>query len=359
MKLSSLLLLPFSLLLFSASSLSAQTLQVYDHFTGKTLDTQKWFADGSPMSLSNSRVHFALTAVNRQDVWSEIFSYEWFAGDFQFVLDFDNFANTIKNGASFELSIDGARKPTAGKMSVSARLHSYFDGRSNKWVRRFSSQMDVGSRQVTVNGPIIAASAGQMRIARSSAGISVSVRTSTQKGWTLIKTWTNVLPNVVHLNVDSWAGDANSNNSGKFTVDCDKVSFVSAQRFTGPVNYGKNCHDLLTVAAGVPFVGNKDFGYYLGGNGKLAGSPTAMIIGSSKMSVSLAPGAPGCYLNTNPILILPGTVLNQFGNGGVILKVQNDRRLIGVNLKVQHVVIKSGINALGIAMTQGVETKIL
>lgn len=356
MNLNSLLLPALSLLALSSRAVVAQTLSVYDDFNGTSLDTKKWLQDGTPVTIAKSRAGFRLTAANKKEARSEIWAYEAFSGDFEFVLDFDNYANTVQTGAGLELYIEGADNPAASEKYVNLELVSY-QGSQNKIIKKFGTWMSDGKTETEFKGPTVTATSGQMRIQRTSKGISVYYRMGTQSGFTLIKTWPNALPKLVHVGISTWAGDETINNSGKFGVDCDKIR-AAGKRIPGPVNYGKRCHGALTVAAGLPHLGNANFGYFVGGNTQLAGSPTAMILGSNKLNLVLAPSAPSCYLNTNPILFMLGTILGKDGVGFVRLPVPNDNSLVGVNVKAQHLVIKLGINNLGIAFTQGVETKI-
>lgn len=356
MKISSTLLPALAFLAISTQALLAQGLSVYDDFAGSSLNTQKWFNDATPLTVANSRARFRLTAANKKEARSEIFAYEAFSGDFEFVLDFDNYSNTVKTGSGLELYVDGAENPAAGDKYVNLELVSY-QGSQNKIIKKFGSWMSDGKTETESKGPIITATSGQMRIKRDTKGISVYIRTGTQTSFTLIKTWPNVLPKLVHVGISTWSGDDTLNNSGKFAVDCDKIS-AAGKRIPGPINYGKNCHGILTIAAGLPSLGNSNFGYFLGGNIQLAGSPTAMILGSNKLNLVLAPSAPACYLNTNPILFMLGTILDKQGEGFVRLPVPNDKNLVGVNVKAQHLIIKLGINKLGLAFTQGIETKI-
>jgi len=357
MKISSTLLPALAFLAISTQALLAQGLSVYDDFTGTSLNTQKWFNDATPVTVANSRARFRLTAAIKKEARSELIAYEAFSGDFEFVLDFDKYSNTVKLGSGLELFVDGAENPAASNKYVNLELVSYYHSSQYRIIKEFSTWMSDGKTETQFKGWPITATSGQMRIKRDTKGISVYTRTGTQTAFRLIKTWPNVLPKLVHVGISTWSGGKTLNSSGKFAVDCDKIS-AAGKRIPGPINYGKNCHGILTAPAGLPSLGNANFGYFLGGNTQLAGSPTAMILGSNKQNLVLAPSAPACYLNTNPILFMLGTILNKQGEGFVRLPVPNDKNLVGVNVKAQHLIIKLGINKLGLAFTQGVETKI-
>jgi hypothetical protein len=358
MRFSSLLLPALSLLALSAPSLTAQTLSVYDDFTGTAIDTSKWLTFSPHTSVANSRLRFNMTAVNMEELEGGVITFEGLSGDFDIVLDFDNFSNTIATGGALELFVEGATNPIASDQYVGVEIVSYKDS-TNKIIRRFGSFMDNGTNEFEAKGPTITDTAGQLRITRTATGVAVLARTSQQKGWTLIKTWPPFLPKLVRMGINAFAGDSSTNNSGKLAVDCDKIS-LAAKRIAGPVNYGKNCDGILTIAAGFPYVGNASFGYLFGGNSKLGGSATVMILGSNKLGLPIKIGsftAPNCFLNTNPILILMGTILDSNGEGSVGLPVPNDQSLIGVNVKVQHMIVRIAPSPR-IAFTQGVETKI-
>lgn len=358
MRYSPVLVPALALLALVTSSLSAQTMTVYDDFTGTSIDTNKWLSFGPNLSVTNSRLHFDMKAVNMEEIEGGVISYEGLSGDFDMIVDFDNFSNTIATGGALELYVEGATNPLATDQYVGVEIVSYLDS-TNKIIRRFGSFMDDGKNEQEAKGPTITDTAGQLRITRTATGVSVLARTSTQKGWTLIKTWPAFLPKLVRFGVNAFAGDTTSNNSGKLSVDCDKIS-LAGKLINGPVNYGNNCDGIETLAAGFPYLGNQNFGYLLGGNSQLAGSATIMILGSNKLGLPLKIGnitAPNCFLNTNPILILMGSFLDKNGEGGVGLPVPNDNSLIGVNVKIQHMIIRVAPSPR-LAFTQGVETRI-
>jgi hypothetical protein len=333
-----------------ALPLPAQT--VLDHFTGTQVDQQIWwpFDDVQIMSVASSHLRFTGPPTSKH---GGILSMDAFRGDFDFVLDFANFASTATSGwTSVKLAVidAGERWDQLGEAQIK------FEGNSSR------SYFECNAERNNVSYPGASAASttkgGELRLTRTTYKLTAAYRESSAIAWKTLYTWSDSRPFLrandhVYVSVEGETAD-----DGTSFVECDRITYVG-QRRTSPVMYGSDCHGLRSRPYGIPYLGNPWFGIYVDGGSAFANLPILLVLGFSQLAIDLTPaGAPGCTLWASPDLLLLAPPMNGDGEGMLHLPVPNQPGFVGARIYTQFTALAK-VNALGLAWSNGVNGQIV
>jgi hypothetical protein len=341
------------LLLAGVASLCGALLPaqvVLDHFPGTSIDTGTWTRIGSRANLSvgNSRLRFIGPPNGKH---FGIVSLDAFQGDFDFILEFENFLTTATNGnTEIKLTVVEAEGP----ISQMGELQVKLSGRS----QGFSFDCNAEKNNVSYGkaSTPTTASAAELRLIRTQQLVSAAFRPRGVKSWITLKSWPNFLGRLVYVEIDGETAQ-----DGSSSVECDKISYTGL-RVASPVNYGSSCHGLEARSWSIPYYGNQHFGIHVNGTSALSGAPTLLLLGIGpfkKLNLALAPwGAPGCTLNLVFDLAQVGPILDQEGAGVSYVPIPNYAGLVGLPFYGQFVG-SAPLNAMNLIWSNGVDVAIV
>jgi hypothetical protein len=333
-----------------ASTVSAQALGVLDHFDAAPVDTDTWWVEGhaAGLSLGASKLSMQMPA----DRWAGLLSHDAIGGDFDVVLDFEQFAVTGSGRESSELMLSLLQATgTPQKMAV---VDLGITGNSSGL--RFEWDAEIAGASIGWGQVATTATAGELRVRRvagtSGKQLELMVRPRGQKSWTTIQTLADVLGDEVY--VQFWAY-----SDGNGTVSCAVESVAyGGSLVASPRPYGLGCGGFGLRHFGRASVGNQDFGTVVMDGP--ANAPTLVLLGFAKVDFDLAGiGAPGCRLYTTTDLLLLGAVLDGEGFGWNPFAVPPDARLLGIGMNFQSIAVLPGANALGLLLSNGVRAVVV
>ena len=328
-----------------ASAVPAQSLKVLDHFDGKSIDTDTWWLESYTAGLSMGASK--LTMRMPKDRWAGLLSNDSIRGDFDVVLDFEQFVVTGSGRDSSELFLSLIQ--VTGSVQKMAVVDLGITGNASGL--RFEWDAEVAGTPVGSGRIVTTATAGELRIRRVQAPngkqLELLVRPRGQKSWTMFKTLGDLLGDEVI--VQFWAY-----SDGNGTVSCavDSVRY-SGSLMASPRPYGQGCSEFGKRHWGRASLGNQDFAV-LSFDGP-ANAATLLLLGFTKLDIDLGPaGAPGCHLYASPDLIVPGAALDGEGFGVDLFPVPQDPGLLGLPLHFQSIAIAPGANPLQLLLSNGV-----